>query len=160
MKEIDDTLVERIKQIVSETLDVDPNTLRLTDAVYGQDEGLVSSLHWVEVNMGIKSEFHLEIPDEDMMRLETIWDYANYVHRQQAGLPPFENRPSPPQPSVTKRTARKKSTARQEQPQQQTDAALAWEFNQGRWEHTEDPIQTARVRTSSRYSAHPSTMWV
>ncbi len=141
MEETDDTLIERIRQIVGEVLKVAPDTLKLTDPVFGEGYDLVNSLYWVEVNMAVENEFHLEIPEEDATRLETIEEYVYYIRRRQEGLPPFENRSSPAQPSAKKGTDRKKSIAEPQEQQQREASSYVWEFHQGHWERTEDPMQ-------------------
>jgi len=140
-----DMIVEHIQQIVSEILHVDPNTLQLTDPVFGPGDGLVTSFYWVEVNIAVEDKFHLEIPDEDVWKLETIGDYVNYIRRWQEDLPPFEDISSPTQISTKKRIVQKKPTA-EPHGQQQDSLSLAWEFHQGHWERTEDPIQQGEMK--------------
>jgi len=149
MEETDD-LVERMRQIVGKTLNVEPTTLHLTDPVYGHEDsapndpygGVLTGFYWVEVTTVVEEEFDLEIPDGDMGRLHTIADYANYVRRWQAGLPPFEERPAPAPTPTKKRADRKKSKA-----EPQEGSYSAWEFHHGHWERTEGTIQMGELET-------------
>jgi len=140
-KHSEDTIVERIQQIVGKMLAVAPDTLKLTDPVFGLGDGLLNSLYWVEVTDAIEKEFHLVIPEEDTYRLETIGDYVGYIYRLQNGLPSFEDKPSPTQPSAEKQTAQKNSTPELSEQQKQESLSRSWEFHQGHWEATTDTIQ-------------------
>lgn len=147
MEKPEDTVIERIQQVVGKVLKVAPNTLKLTDEVFGNEDGLVSGLRWVEANMAIENEFHLDIPDEDEERLQTIGDYVSYIRRRQKSLPPFEDAPSPVQPPAKKRADREKSKTELQEQQHREDSYPAWEFHHGHWEHTEDPIQMGELET-------------
>lgn len=145
--ETNDTTIERIRQVVGNVLKVAPNTLRLTDTVFGNEDGLVSGLRWVEANMAIANEFRLHIPEEDEERLETIGDYVSYIRRRQAGLSPFEEKPAPAPLSTQRRMNRKKSRVEPQEQQHQEDSYPAWEFHHGHWEHTENTIRQGELET-------------
>jgi len=158
-KYLNDQLEERIRQLVGEVLDIAPDTLELTNYVYGEDDdGLVESLHWVQANIAIESEFQLKIPSEDMERLVTIGDYVNYIRRRQDGVPPFENISSSARPSP-RRTYQKKLTSKPKEQQKQGISYNAWEFHHNHWEHIhnhwehiEDSLQQADAGNNQEFT--------
>ena len=70
-------LVERIRDLVSDQLGVDPNEMK-SEASILDDLG-ADSLDVVELVMAIEEAFDLEISDEDAEAMRTVGDVETYV---------------------------------------------------------------------------------
>ncbi len=70
-------LLEKIKKIVSEQLDVDPEQV-VPEASFVDDLG-ADSLDLTELIMAMEDEFDLEIDDEEAQKLRTVQDVINYI---------------------------------------------------------------------------------
>lgn len=76
-----DTL-ERVRKLVVERLDVEPNEVTL-EAGIKEDLG-ADSLDVVDLIMELEQEFELdEIKDEDAEKIATIGDVVSYIEQQQ-----------------------------------------------------------------------------
>ena len=70
-------IAEKVKEIVSDKLDVDP-----TDIQENKDfvEDLkADSLAIVEVVLALEEQFEIEIPDEDTEKIKTVADAIDYI---------------------------------------------------------------------------------
>ncbi|MBC7329410.1 acyl carrier protein [bacterium] len=69
-------IAERVKNIVAERLNVNPEevTLETTFEDLGAD-----SLDVMDLVMELEQEFDIEIPDEDAEKIRTIEDTINYI---------------------------------------------------------------------------------
>jgi acyl carrier protein len=67
----------RVKSIIIEQLGVDPEKVTL-DASLTNDLG-ADSLDLVELTMAIEEEFGIEIPDEEVSKLQTVGDIIRYI---------------------------------------------------------------------------------
>ena len=70
-------IAEKVKEIVSDKLDVDA-----ADIQEGQDfiEDLkADSLAIVEVVLALEEQFEIEIPDEDTEKIKTVRDAIEYI---------------------------------------------------------------------------------
>ena len=70
-------ILEKLIAIVSEQLDIDPETLSKDTALI--DDLGVDSLDIVEMLMEVQDEFDIEIADEDVEGLRTLGDMADYI---------------------------------------------------------------------------------
>lgn len=70
-------LLEKIKKIVSEQLDVDPDQV-VPEASFVDDLG-ADSLDLTELIMAMEDEFGMEIDDEEAQKLRTVQDVINYI---------------------------------------------------------------------------------
>ncbi|WP_461833301.1 acyl carrier protein [Desulfothermus sp.] len=70
-------LLEKIKKIVSEQLDVDPEQV-VPEASFVDDLG-ADSLDLTELIMAMEDEFDMEIDDEEAQKLRTVQDVINYI---------------------------------------------------------------------------------
>ena len=68
---------EKIKNILAEQLDADPEEMTL-DTNIAKDLG-ADSLDVVELLMSIEDEFEVEIPDEEIENIKTIGDLVEYI---------------------------------------------------------------------------------
>jgi len=74
-------IAEKVKEIVSDKLDVDG-----ADITEEQDfiEDLkADSLAIVEVVLALEEQFEIEIPDEDTEKIKTVRDAIEYIKAQQ-----------------------------------------------------------------------------
>jgi acyl carrier protein len=70
-------IVDKIKSILAEQLDVDVEELTLeTDIAKDLN---ADSLDVVEILMSLEDEFSVEIPDEEIENIKTIGDLAEYI---------------------------------------------------------------------------------
>ena len=76
------SLEQRLTEIVVEQLGVSPEEI-VPEASFVDDLG-ADSLSVVEMLMVLEEEFDLEIPDEDVEKLQTIGDALTYVKERAA----------------------------------------------------------------------------
>ena len=75
-------LLDDVKAVVVEQLDCDPAEVK-EDSKFAEDLG-ADSLDIVELIMALEEEYNLEIPDEDVEKIQTVGDVTNYVAQKQA----------------------------------------------------------------------------
>ena len=68
---------EKIKEILAEQLDADPEEMTMDTNIAEDLEA--DSLDVVELLMSIEDEFEVEIPDEEIENLKTIGDVVEYI---------------------------------------------------------------------------------
>ncbi len=71
------SVLEKIKKIVAEQLDVDPEQV-VSEASFVDDLG-ADSLDLTELIMAMEDEFGMEIDDEEAQKLRTVQDVINYI---------------------------------------------------------------------------------
>jgi len=72
-------VVEKVKKIISEQLDVLEDAVILT-ASFVDDLG-ADSLDQVELIMAMEEEFDITIPDDDAEKIATVQDAINYINK-------------------------------------------------------------------------------
>jgi acyl carrier protein len=72
-------VVEKIKKIISEQLDVSEDAVILT-ASFVDDLG-ADSLDQVELIMAMEEEFDITIPDEDAEKIATVQHAIDYINK-------------------------------------------------------------------------------
>lgn len=75
------SVLEKIKNIVSEQLDVDPESIK-PESAFVDDLG-ADSLDLTELIMAMEDEFDLEIDDEEAQNLRTVDDAIKYIEAHQ-----------------------------------------------------------------------------
>lgn len=70
-------MLEQIKEIVAESLNVEADTL-ITDTSFKEDLG-ADSLDLFELVMAFEEAFEIEIPSEDLEEIKTVGDVVSYV---------------------------------------------------------------------------------
>ena len=70
-------IAEKVKEIVSDKLDVDPADIQ-EDKDFVEDLK-ADSLAIVEVVLALEEQFEIEIPDEDTEKIKTVNDAIEYV---------------------------------------------------------------------------------
>ena len=70
-------IAEKVKEIVSDKLDVDPADIQ-EDKDFVEDLK-ADSLAIVEVVLALEEQFEIEIPDEDTEKIKTVNDAIQYI---------------------------------------------------------------------------------
>ena len=70
-------MLEKVKEIVSDSLGADINTI--TEATSFKDDLGADSLDLCEVVMAFEEEFDVEIPSEDLEQIATVGDVVKYL---------------------------------------------------------------------------------
>ena len=70
-------MLEQIKEIVAESLNVEADTLT-TDTSFKEDLG-ADSLDLFELVMALEDEYNIEIPAEELADLATVGDVIEYL---------------------------------------------------------------------------------
>lgn len=74
-------MLERIKEIAAEALGAEVDTMT-ADTSFKEDLG-ADSLDLFEMVMTLEEEFNVEIPSEDLEKIQTIGDVENYIQKLQ-----------------------------------------------------------------------------
>ena len=74
-------MLEKVKEIVAESLNVEESTLSETTS-FKEDLG-ADSLDLFEMVMALEEEFEVEIPTEDLEDIKTIGDVESYLQSRQ-----------------------------------------------------------------------------
>lgn len=72
-------MLERMREIICEFVDMDPKEITL-DTNIRKDLGL-NSLELVNLAVDIEEEFDVEIPDKEVMGLETVADAIKIIEK-------------------------------------------------------------------------------
>ena len=68
---------DKVKNLVVEKLDVDPNLVTMDTDIMKDLEA--DSLDAVEIILGVEEEYGIEIPDESADTFVTVGDIVNYI---------------------------------------------------------------------------------
>ena len=71
-------MLEKVKEIVAESLNVEESTLSETTS-FKEDLG-ADSLDLFELTMALEDEYGIEIPSEDLEKIVTVGDVVEYVN--------------------------------------------------------------------------------
>jgi len=83
MAETEKSVLERLKDIITEQMPVDADSV-VPEADFVDDLG-ADSLDYVELLERTEEEFGIEIPDEESDKFKTVGDAVKYV-QQETGL--------------------------------------------------------------------------
>lgn len=75
-------MIEKLRQILRNTIDVDTNIEIDKNTVILRDLG-VDSLEMIELVCAVEDEFDIEIADKKIKSLVTIGDLIDYINSQQ-----------------------------------------------------------------------------
>ena len=70
-------MLEKIKEMVAESLGVDAGTI--TEETSFKDDLGADSLHLFELVMALEEEYDVEIPTEDLEQIATVGDVISYI---------------------------------------------------------------------------------
>lgn len=73
-----DTVLEKVKEVISEQLGIDDTDTITTETTFIDDLG-ADSLDIVELIMALEEEFDMEIPDADAEKVVTVGDVVEYI---------------------------------------------------------------------------------
>ena len=70
-------MLEKMKEIISEQLNVDPSDVELTTSF--KDDLSADSLDLFELVMALEEEYNCEIPSDDLSSILTVEDVVKYL---------------------------------------------------------------------------------
>ena len=73
-----DTVLEKVKEVISEQLGIEDTDSITTETTFIDDLG-ADSLDIVELIMALEEEFDVEIPSEDLEKILTVNDVIKYL---------------------------------------------------------------------------------
>jgi acyl carrier protein len=71
------SLIDKVRRIIAEQLDVDINDIRM-ESSFVDDLG-ADSLGVVELVLAFEEEFEIDVPDEDVEKIRTVGDAVHYL---------------------------------------------------------------------------------
>ena len=71
---------EKVRDIIAKQLDIDAGTITMTSRLI--DDLKADSLDIVELIMGLEQEFNIEIPDEELPKVQTVSDIVGYLDKK------------------------------------------------------------------------------
>ncbi len=71
---------EKVRDIISKQLDIEPSTITMESNLI--DDLKADSLDIVELIMDIEQEFDVEIPDEELPKVQTVADIVGYLDKK------------------------------------------------------------------------------
>ncbi len=74
-------MLEKIKEIIASSLGIDESEIT-EDSSFKDDLG-ADSLDLFEMVMTMEDEYGIEIPTEDLEKMETVGDVVNYIQANQ-----------------------------------------------------------------------------
>ena len=77
-----DTVLEKVKEVISEQLGIDDTDTITTETTFIDDLG-ADSLDIVELIMALEEEFDMEIPEEDAEKITSVGDVVTYIENNQ-----------------------------------------------------------------------------
>jgi acyl carrier protein len=70
---------EKIREIIANQLDIDEESITMESRLV--DDLKADSLDVVELIMDLEQEFDIEIPDEELPKVQTVADIVDYVEK-------------------------------------------------------------------------------
>ena len=77
-----DTVLEKVKEVISEQLGIDDTDSITTETTFIDDLG-ADSLDIVELIMALEEEFDMEIPEEEAEKITSVGDVVTYTENNQ-----------------------------------------------------------------------------
>ncbi|MBO5476984.1 MAG: acyl carrier protein [Clostridia bacterium] len=77
-----DTVLEKVKEVISEQLGIDDTDTITTETTFIDDLG-ADSLDIVELIMALEEEFDMEIPEEEAEKITSVGDVVTYIENNQ-----------------------------------------------------------------------------
>jgi acyl carrier protein len=71
---------EKVRDIIAKQLDIEPGTITMTSRLI--DDLKADSLDIVELIMDLEQEFNIEIPDEELPKVQTVADIVGYLDKK------------------------------------------------------------------------------
>ena len=73
-------MVEKIQDLIVEKLNLDKDSVKATSSF--KEDLALDSLDLFELVMSLEEEFGIEIPSEDLEKLKTVQDVADYLQEK------------------------------------------------------------------------------
>ncbi len=73
-----DTVLEKVKEVISEQLGIEDTDSITTETTFIDDLG-ADSLDIVELIMALEEEFDMEIPEEEAEKITSVGDVVSYI---------------------------------------------------------------------------------
>lgn len=71
---------EKVRDIISKQLDIEPSTITMESKLI--DDLKADSLDIVELIMDLEQEFDVEIPDEELPKVQTVADIVGFLDKK------------------------------------------------------------------------------
>ena len=71
---------EKVRDIIAKQLDIDAGTITMTSRLI--DDLKADSLDIVELIMALEEEYDIEIPDEELPKVQTVSDIVGYLEKK------------------------------------------------------------------------------
>lgn len=71
---------DKVREIITRQLDIDPESVKMESRLI--DDFKADSLDIVELVMDLEQEFDVEIPDEDLPKVQTVADIVNFLENR------------------------------------------------------------------------------
>ena len=71
---------EKVRKIIAKQLDIDAGTITMGSRLI--DDLKADSLDIVELIMDLEQEFNIEIPDEELPKVQTVADIVGYLEKK------------------------------------------------------------------------------
>ncbi len=71
---------EKVRDIIAKQLDIEAGTITMTSRLI--DDLKADSLDIVELIMDLEQEFNIEIPDEELPKVQTVADIVGYLEKK------------------------------------------------------------------------------
>lgn len=71
---------DKVREIITRQLDIDPETVTMESSLI--DDLKADSLDIVELVMDLEQEFDVEIPDEELPKVQTVADIVNFLENR------------------------------------------------------------------------------
>ena len=71
---------EKVRDIIAKQLDIDASTITMTSRLI--DDLKADSLDIVELIMDLEQKFNIEIPDEELPKVQTVADIVGYLEKK------------------------------------------------------------------------------
>lgn len=72
-------MIEKLREVICHFVDIDPNSL--TEDTNIRTELGLNSLELVNIAVAIEDEFDVEIPDREVINIETLGDAAKLIEK-------------------------------------------------------------------------------
>ena len=76
----EDTLFAKVREIIARQLGIEPETISMESRLI--DDLKADSLDIVELVMDLEQEFDVEIPDEDLPKVQTVADIVHFLEQR------------------------------------------------------------------------------
>lgn len=71
---------EKVRDIIAKQLDIEASTITMSSRLI--DDLKADSLDIVELIMDLEQEFNIEIPDEELPKVQTVSDIVSYLEKK------------------------------------------------------------------------------